>query len=76
MDEELIYTKEELNELGQLMAYELLEKVKNDPMKLYVLTEVIEGLERGDDVNDDLVELFKNIMMNVLIDGTIELDKE
>ena len=70
------YTDEQMSKLGELMSEQLLEKIKDDPMKLYLLIEVLEGLERGDDVNNDLVELFKNTMMDVLIDGTLELDEE
>lgn len=70
------YTDEQMAKLGEFMAAVIIEQVKDDPMKAYVLEEVLEALERGDDVNDELVEMFKNAMMSVLIDGTIELDEE
>lgn len=70
------YTDEQISRLGELMSGQLIEKIKDDPMKLYLLLEVLEGLERGDDVNNDLVELFKNTMVDVLIDGTLEFDEE
>ena len=70
------YTEEQMAKLGELMATVILDQVKDDPMKAYLLEEVLEALERGDDVSDELIELFKSNIMHVLIDGTLELDEE
>ena len=74
MDKE--YTEEELEGFGRLICQRLAEKFGKDPMKMYLLSEVLEGWSRGDDVSDDLVKLFKDTIVEAIIDGTLELEEE
>ena len=74
MDKE--YTDEELDAVGRLIARRLAEKFGEDQMKMYLLSEVLEGWLRGDDVRDDLAGLFKDTIIEALIDGTLELEEE
>ena len=74
MDKE--YTDKELEEIGRLIGRRLAEKFGDDPMKMYLLSEVLEGWLKGDDVRDDLVKLFQNTIIEAIIDGTLELEEE
>ena len=74
MDQE--YTDEQMEAIGALIAQRLAEKFGDDHMKMYLLSEVLEGWTRGDDVRDDLVALFKNTIVEAIIDGTLELEEE
>ena len=74
--EEIDYTNEEMVEVGKFIVGILADEFGNDPMKLYLLEEVTEGLMRGDDVRDELVKLFESTIMHALIDATLELDEK
>ena len=74
--EETNYTDEEMAEVGKFIVDRLADEFGNNPMKLYLLEEVTEGLMRGDDVRDELVKLFEDTIMHALIDATLELDEE
>ena len=70
------YSNEITKIIGKKASERVMSQLENDPLKRHIILEIVERLEVGEEVYDELVKVFVDLAMNGLIDEFIEQDNK
>jgi hypothetical protein len=62
--------------IGENASKRVMAQLENDPLKRHVILEIVERLDAGEDVYDELVKVFVRLAKNSLIDEWVEQDNK
>jgi len=76
MDNNDDYSVELTKLIGKNASERVMVKLENDPLKRHVILEIVERLNAGEEVYDELVKVFVDLTLNGLIDEWVEQDNK
>ena len=76
MDDKEEYSFELTKLIGKNASKRVMAKLENDPLKRHIILEIVERLEAGENVYDELVKVFVKLAKNSLIDEWVEQDNK
>ncbi len=62
--------------IGKNASERVMAKLENDKLKRHIVLEIVERLDAGEEVYDELVKVFVDLAMNGLIDEFVEQDNK
>ena len=76
MDNKDEYSNEITKIIGKKASKRVMSQLENDPLKRHIVLEIVERLNAGEEVYDELVKVFVDLTLNGLIDEFIEQDNK
>jgi len=76
MDNKDEYSNEITKIIGKNASERVMDQLENDPLKRHIILEIVERLDAGEEVYDELVKVFVDLTLNGLIDEFIEQDNK
>ena len=70
------YSVELTKLIGKNASERVMKQLENDKLKRHIILEIVERLEAGEEVYDELVKVFVDLAMNGLIDECVEQDNK
>lgn len=70
------YSVELTKLIGKKASEKVMAQLENDKLKRHIILEIVERLEAGEEVYDELVKVFVDLVRNGLIDEFIEQDNK
>lgn len=70
------YSNELTKLIGKNASERVMAKLENDPLKRHIILEIVERLNAGEEVYDELVKIFVDLTLNGLIDEWVEQDNK
>jgi len=76
MDNKDEYSNELTTLIGKNASERVMAKLENDKFKRHIILEIVERLNAGEEVYDELVKVFVDLTLNGLIDEWVEQDNK